>query len=109
MKFDYREIIVTGIVTVAAYLRLKDNIIEDVRIAFDRVSRRIPDRALKTEEYLRGKEFTEEVIRTAYTEILPREMVRKSDFRASGEYRLHLSKVLMKRVLLLCKNRLSGV
>ena len=108
LKFDYREIIITGIVTVAAYLKLKDNVIEDVRIAFDRVSRRIPDRVVKTEEYLKGKEFNMETLRTAYEEILPKEMVRKSDFRASAEYRLHLSKVLMKRALTLCRERLGG-
>lgn len=64
---------------------------------------------VKTEEYLKGKEFSMETLRTAYEEILPKEMVRKSDFRASAEYRLHLSKVLMKRALTLCRKRLSGV
>jgi len=109
MKFDYREVTVTGIVTVASYLKLKNGIIEDIRVAFDRVSRRIPDRVLKTEEFLKGKEFNEEVIKAANNNVLVKEMKRKTDFRASGEYRLHLSKVLLKRVLFLCKNRLGEV
>ena len=108
MKLDRREIIITGYVTVAACLQLKDGKIADVRIAFDRVNKRIPSRARKTEEFLKGKEFSLEVIRQAYNEVLPTEMVRKSDFRASGEYRMDLSKVLMKRVLLKAKSRIEG-
>ena len=108
MKLDRREIIITGYITVATCLQLKDGKIADVRIAFDRVSKRIPGRARKTEEFLKGKEFSLEVLRQAYNEVLPTEMFRKSDFRASGEYRMDLSKVLMKRVLLKAKSRIEG-
>lgn len=108
MKFDRREMIITGYVTTATYLQLSDGVIEDVRIAFDRVSKRFPERARKTEEFLKGKEFSIETIRQAYNEILPKEMVRKSDYRASAEYRLDMSKVMMKRALLKSKSRIEG-
>jgi len=108
MKFDRREMIITGYVTCATYLQLKNNVIEDVRIAFDRVTRRIPGRAKKTEDFLKGKEFSLDVIRQAYNEVLPTEMKRKSDFRASAEYRLDMSKVMMKRALLKAKSRIEG-
>lgn len=106
MKIDRREAIITGYVTVAVCLKIEDNKIADVRIAFDRVNKRIPGRARKTEKFLKGKEFSVDIIREAYNKVLPTEMVRKSDFRASGEYRLDLSKVLMKRTLLQAKSRI---
>ncbi len=106
MKFDRRSEHIFGYIVTAVYLQLEDGVIKDVRIAFDRVSRRFPERAYRTEGFLRGKEFSKEVIRQAYNEVLPKEMKRKSDFRASGEYRLHLSKVLMKRALYLAKAKI---
>ncbi len=106
MKIDRREVIVTGYITTAVCLKIENNKIADVRIAFDRVNKRIPSRAKKTEEFLKGKEFSVDIIREAYNKVLPAEMVRKSDFRASGEYRLDLSKVLMKRTLLQAKSRI---
>lgn len=106
MKIDRREVIITGYITTAVCLKIEDNKIADVRIAFDRVNKRIPGRAKKTEEFLKGKEFSVDTIREAYNKVLPAEIVRKSDFRASGEYRLDLSKVLMKRTLLQAKSRI---
>jgi len=110
MKFDRRREHIYGYVVTAIYLRLRrtDKVIEDVRIAFDRVSKRFPERALMTEEFLKGKVFTDEVIEEAMNRILPQEMKRKSDFRATAEYRLHLSKILMKRALYLAKARILG-
>ncbi len=108
MKFDRREMIITGYVTCATYLQLENGVIRDVRIAFDRVSGRIPGRARKTEEFLKGKEFSLDVIKQAYNEVLPMEMKRKSDYRASAEYRLDMSKVMMKRALLKAKSRIEG-
>jgi len=52
--------------------------------------------------------FSEEVLDRVCEEILPREMRRISDYRASAEYRLELSKVLMKKALLLIKERIKG-
>ena len=108
MKFDRREMIIIGYVTCATYLQLENNVIEDARLAFDRVAGRVPGRARKTEDFLKGKEFSLEVIRQAYNEVLPEEMKRKSDFRASAEYRLDMSKVMMKRALLKAKSRIEG-
>ena len=109
MKFDRRSEHVYGYVTTAVYLQLAENDeILDVRIAFDRVTRRHPERAYQTENYLRGKEFSIDLITYAAREILPKEMRRKSDFRASAEYRLDLSKTIMRRALYLAWAKIVG-
>ena len=108
IKFDRRRGHSMGYVLVAAYLALKGNVIEDVKIAFDSIGRPYPERAVKTESFLKGKEFSLENIRKAYNEVLPTEMSRISDYRASAEYRLDLSKVLMKRALLRAKERIES-
>lgn len=108
LKFDRRWSHAMGYVIVGAYMALEGNKIADVRLAFDSTGDPYPARAFKTEEFLRGKEFSEEVIREAYNNVLPNEMKRIDDYRASAEYRLDLSKVLMKRVLLKIKERIEG-
>ncbi len=106
LKLDRRRGHAMGYIVTAAYMALDDNRIADVRIAFDSTGKPYPGRAHKTEEFLRGKEFSEETIRAAYS-ILESEMTRISDYRAPAEYRLDLSKVLMKRCLFLIKSRLG--
>ncbi len=106
LKIDRRHGHSMGYTVTAAYLELDGNIIRDVRIAFDSMGEPYPGRAYKTEEYLRGRELSEETIHGAYS-VLESEMKRISDYRAPAEYRLDLSKVLMKRALLLIRDRLS--
>jgi carbon-monoxide dehydrogenase medium subunit len=109
IKFDRREILIAGIVTEATYLHLEDDVIKDVRIAFDMVSgKRIPARAVKTEEFLRGKRFSSEVVEEAAEKILPSEMTRVTDWWATAEYRLEMSKVSLKRGLKLAYERIRG-
>ena len=109
IKFDRRELLIAGIVTEATYLHLEDDVIKDVRIAFDMVSgKRIPARAVKTEEFLRGKRFSSEVVEEAAEKILPSEVTRVTDWWATAEYRLEMSKVSLKRGLKLAYERIRG-
>jgi carbon-monoxide dehydrogenase medium subunit len=108
IKFDRRHGHGMGYVVVAAFMELDGDVIKDVRVAFDSVGDPYPGRVTKTEEFLKGKVFSEEVLDRVCEEILPREMRRISDYRASAEYRLELSKVLMKKALLLIKERIKG-
>ncbi len=108
MKFDRRWGHAMGYILVGAYMQLRDNMIEDVRIAFDSMGNPYPERAWKTEEFLKGKEFSDDLIKQALNDVLPKEMKRITDYRASAEYRLDLSKVLLRRALLKIKSRIKG-
>ncbi len=108
MKFDRRWGHSMGYIVTAAYMELEGTRIKDVRIAFDSLGKPFPERARKTEEFLRGKEFSNELLSEAVNEVLPKEMKRISDYRASAEYRLELSKVLLKRALNGIKSRIEG-
>lgn len=107
LKLDRRRGHAMGYIVAAAYMALDGNTIADVRIAFDSTGKPYPGRAYRTEEFLRGKLFGDEVIRESYR-VLEKEMKRISDYRAPAEYRLDLSKVLMKRCLYLIKSRIAG-
>lgn len=109
IKFDRRELLIAGIVTEATYLHLENEVIKDARVAFDMVSgRKIPARAVKTEEFLRGKRFSSEVVEEAAEKILPSEMTRVTDWWTTAEYRLEMSKVSLKRGLKLAYERIRG-
>ncbi len=109
IKFDRRELLIAGIVTEATYLYLENEVIKDVRVAFDMVSgRKIPARAVKTEEFLRGKRFSSEVVEEAAEKILPSEMTRVTDWWTTAEYRLEMSKASLKRGLKLAYERIRG-
>jgi len=58
----------------------------------------IPKRMKKLEEFLKGKEITEELIDEA-AEIVPSEISPITDIRSSKEYRIHMMKVMFKRGL----------
>jgi len=107
LKLDRRRGHSMGYVVTATYMALDGDTISDVRIAFDSTGKPYPGRAYKTEEFLRGKKFSDEVIRESYR-VLESEMKRISDYRAPAEYRLDLSKVLMKRCLYIIKSRIKG-
>ncbi|MCD6428248.1 MAG: FAD binding domain-containing protein [Desulfurococcales archaeon] len=108
LKFDRRWGHAMGYIVVAACAQLEGDIVEEVRIAFDSMGRPFPERAKKTEEFLKGKRLSGDIIRDACSKVLPKEMKRISDYRASAEYRLDLSKVLLKRALLKIKSRVGG-
>jgi len=109
IKFDRRRILIAGVVTGAVLLALKDNVIEDIRISFDMVrEKRVPGRARKTEKFLRGKELSSEVLEEAAEKILPSEMQRLTDWWTNAEYRLEMSKVVLRRNILRSARRIRG-
>lgn len=108
IKLDRRIGHGMGYVAVGVYAELDNELVREIRIAFDSIGRAFPERALRTEESLRGKELSEDSISRAVYEVLPKEMSRISDYRASAEYRLYLSQVLLKRALLEVGRRIRG-
>ena len=67
------------------------------RVAFCAVAP-TPSRAVKTEEFLAGKELTEDVIKEAQN-IIATEISPITDIRASKEYRTHMIKIMLERAL----------
>ena len=95
-----------AIVNVAAAVTVRENRFEDVRIALGGVAPK-PMRALKAEEQLKGKACTDEnvekVAETASGETSP-----ISDVRASAEYRMEVSKVLVRRAIRNALEKVGG-
>ena len=63
-----------------------------------------PIRAKKTEEFLTGNKLDDEVIEKA-AGLITEEISPISDVRSTYEYRLETSKLLVNRVLKLCRER----
>jgi CO/xanthine dehydrogenase FAD-binding subunit len=108
-KIGMRNSLIIAFVSAAVYLRLdkKTRIVEEVRVAFNRVAGKVPERARKTEEELRGRVLTSQVVEDTCS-VLRSEMRLSSDFRVSGEYRSDVACVLFKRALGRCYKSLVG-
>jgi len=81
--------------------------IEDIRAVFNRLKGKVPERAKKTEEYLKGKEYSAKAVEGALG-VLGSELNLTSDYRASKEYREDMAKVLFKRALARCVDEIRG-
>lgn len=96
-KFALRRAGALAVVGVAVAVEMKNGVIEDARVVLGAVAP-VPMRAVKTEEYLKGKKASDEVFeeagKIAYSECRP-----ITDFRASEEYRRDLVRVYTKRSL----------
>jgi len=108
-KIGMRNSLIIAFVNCAIYLKLepKSSRADEVRVAFNRVSGKIPQRATETEKKLKGQELNERSI-VAGGSVLREELKLTSDFRVSEEYRLEVACAVFKRVLLECAERLSG-
>ena len=108
-KVGMRNSLIIAFVNSAVYLKLNEKTrrVDDVRIAFNRVRGKIPERAKRTEEKLHGKLFAKEAVKDAVFS-LKDELTLTSDFRVSGEYRTDVASVLFKRALSRCAERLTG-
>ncbi|MGA2789335.1 MAG: FAD binding domain-containing protein [Candidatus Bathyarchaeia archaeon] len=108
-KIGMRNSLIIAFVNSAVYLRLerKTKRVEDVRIAFNRVGGKIPERSKRTEEKLRGRMLSAQAVEDA-AHALRSELKLSSDFRASGEYRTEVAGVLFKRALGRSARMLSG-
>jgi CO/xanthine dehydrogenase FAD-binding subunit len=108
-KLGRRAIMDVAMVSSTVYLKLDKSKkkIEDIRAVFNRLKGKIPERAKKTEEHLRGKVYNEKTLEEAL-KILGSELNLTSDYRASREYREDMAKVLFKRAMTKCVEKIQG-
>jgi CO/xanthine dehydrogenase FAD-binding subunit len=108
-KMGRRSILIIAMVNEAVVLTEEGDreTVREARVALNRLAGRVPQRANATEEFLAGRKLTAETL-VAAQEILSSELVLKTDFRASGEYRSEIAKVYLKRLLELCAFRIRG-
>jgi len=108
-KVGMRNSLIIAFVNCAVYLRFtpENKLIDEIRIAFNRVARKIPERAKKTEGVLKGKKLDEHLLTEAIA-TLRRELKLTSDFRASEEYRMEVACNMFKRTVSSCVRKLSG-
>jgi carbon-monoxide dehydrogenase medium subunit len=108
-KIGMRNSLIIAFVSSAVYLQLdrKTKLVDEVRIAFNRVAGKIPERATMTEQVLRGKTLSRQLVEeTAST--LFKELRLSSDFRTTREYRSEVACVLFKRALERCYEKWGG-
>jgi CO/xanthine dehydrogenase FAD-binding subunit len=79
---------------------------DSYRVSFGAVAPR-PVRGERIEALLEGRELTDELIRQA-VKLLPEEIVPITDIRATKEYRLHMTGVMLERGLRAAVSRLDG-
>jgi len=107
-KVGMRNSLIIAFVNCAVYLKLAENkLCDEVRIAFNRVNGKIPQRARQTEEIMKGKKLNEQSLSDAVA-TLSNELKLTSDFRASEEYRLEVACAIFKRTVDRCADRLAG-
>jgi len=107
-KVGMRNSLIIAFVNCAVYLKLTENkLCDEVRIAFNRVNGKIPQRARQTEKILNGKKLNEQTLSNAVT-TLRNELRLTSDFRASEEYRLEVACAIFKRTVGKSADRLAG-
>jgi carbon-monoxide dehydrogenase medium subunit len=100
VKMGRRNAFTLSVMSVAAWVRLKNGLFDCVRIALGAVAP-TPMRTMRAERYLNGQKVSMEAIEKA-AKIVSSEVKPISDVRASAEYRKDMAKVLTKRTLLSC-------
>ncbi len=107
-KVGMRNSLIIAFVNCAVYLKLAENhVCDDVRIAFNRVNEKIPQRARQTEKIMKGKKINEQSLSDAVA-TLRSELKLSSDFRVSEQYRLDVACAIFKRTVGRCVDRLAG-
>ncbi|MGO9643395.1 MAG: FAD binding domain-containing protein [Candidatus Bathyarchaeia archaeon] len=107
-KIGMRNSLIIAFVNCAVYLRVDESSrIEEIRIAFNRVAGKIPARARKTEEQLKGTTITTSNV-SRLESVIRDELRTSPDFRASAEYRSDVACVLLKRAMNKCIHELEG-
>lgn len=97
IKFGLRKAMAISLANIGVVLETAGDKITRVRIALGALAP-TPLRATKTEEFLLGNNISSEVLEQA-ANIVKTEVDPISDVRASREYRLHLTGVLLKRAI----------
>jgi CO/xanthine dehydrogenase FAD-binding subunit len=108
-KLGTRNILIIALVSVAAFVEMdeKGSKIKCARVALNRLKGKIPQRAEDVEKEIVGKELNEQTIKSAANR-LGGELSLTSDFRASARYRQEAVKVLLRRALTDCQQRILG-
>ncbi len=98
MRFAPREALSLPLVNSAAFVRLRENIIEEVRVVIAPV-KPAPTRLVETEKLVLGCKPGEDIWRKVEYTAASEVEVRGSLLRCSEEYRYHLVGVLARRAL----------
>jgi CO/xanthine dehydrogenase FAD-binding subunit len=106
-KLGMRNILIIALVSVAAFLELhdRDSKIKTARIALNRLEAKIPERAENVEREIVDQELNDLTIASA-VDRLGDDLALTSDFRASAEYREEAVRVLLRRALVDCQQRI---
>ena len=108
-KVGMRNSLIIAFVNCAVYLRMdsKNRVVNEVRIAFNRVSGKVPQRARDTEKKLKDRTLDEQSLSDAVA-TLKGELKLTSDFRASDEYRTDVASTIFRRTLQSCVDKIPG-
>ena len=93
-------------VNVAVMLRLEGEVVGDCRIALGAVAP-TPIRVHRAEEALKGKELTDENLKTA-ARTASESIKPITDIRATADYRKQASETLLRDALMTAKERAQG-
>jgi xanthine dehydrogenase FAD-binding subunit len=86
------------VLNIAVWLELYESRINDVRISIGPAGR-IPQRATLAENELKGQQLTDQLLENAHNALLGQVSLRTSAYRATFEYRKHISNVLLKQTV----------
>jgi CO/xanthine dehydrogenase FAD-binding subunit len=108
-KIGRRRSLIIALVSLALVVKLNSStrVVEDVRMALNRVKGKIPERAANTEGFLKGKVLDDKAIEEA-AEVLKKEVSLTSDYRASSNYRVEMVGATLRRALRRCRDRILG-
>ncbi|MFI5449301.1 MAG: FAD binding domain-containing protein [Candidatus Bathyarchaeia archaeon] len=107
-KIGMRNSLIIALVNCAVYLRVDESSrIQEARIAFNRITGKIPARAKRTEEQLKGTSVTTNNV-SRLESLIRAELRTSPDFRVSAEYRSDVACVLLKRAMDKCIHELEG-
>lgn len=107
-KLGMRNTLIIALVSVAAFIEASkaDFKIKSARIALNRLTGRIPERAQSVEKELVDRKLDRLTV-DAVADALGKELSLTSDFRASADYRREAVKVLLRRALIECQEAVS--
>jgi len=106
-RIGRRKAFTLSVVSTSAHIRIEDNTCIDAKFAFGSVAM-TPLRISEIEEFLEGRELSEENILKASEEV--RKFVKPiTDVRGTEEYRRDMCQVLMRRVIQTCIERMREI
>lgn len=108
-KLGRRNILIIALVNEALSLTMEDDLqtIRSAKLALNRVTGRVPAMAVRTSEFLSGRQVTEETIAGAQS-VLASELTLTSDYRASASYRAQIAQAYLKKLIHRCRSRIEG-